>query len=129
MEWQEPPVLALHKCYACRKPVHRQDRYYLRVQPYQDARMVTGHSTWSHTSKKGISANQLHRTLGVTLKTAWFMGHRIRLAMHIDDGAQFGEGGGTVEADETFIGTSLQEAGQGSGLTLHKHKVLVIARP
>ena len=32
-------------------------------------------------SKKGISANQLHRTLGVTLKTAWFMSHRIREAM------------------------------------------------
>ena len=33
------------------------------------------------SSKKGISSNQLHRTLGVTLKTAWFMSHRIRVAM------------------------------------------------
>lgn len=56
------------------------------------------------SSKKGISANQLHRTLGVTLKTAWFMGHRIREAMRDGALAPFGGGGGTVEADETFIG-------------------------
>ncbi len=35
------------------------------------------------STKKGISSNQLHRTLGVTLKTAWFMSHRIREAMRI----------------------------------------------
>lgn len=56
------------------------------------------------SSKKGISANQLHRTLGVTLKTAWFMGHRIREAMRDGGLAPFGQGGGSVEADETFIG-------------------------
>ena len=37
------------------------------------------------SSKKGISANQLHRTLGVTLKTAWFLGHRIREDNRIED--------------------------------------------
>lgn len=56
------------------------------------------------SSKKGISANQLHRTLEVTLKTAWFLGHRIREAMRSDDLTPFGAGGGIVEADETFIG-------------------------
>lgn len=56
------------------------------------------------SSKKGISANQLHRTLGVTLKTAWFMAHRIREAMRDGDLAPFGGNGGIVEADETFIG-------------------------
>ena len=55
-------------------------------------------------SKKGISSNQLHRTLGVTLKTAWFMSHRIREAMRSGDLAPFGGGGGAVEVDETFIG-------------------------
>jgi transposase-like protein len=55
-------------------------------------------------SKKGISANQLHRTLGVTLKTAWFMGHRIREAMREGELVPFGKNGGTVEVDETFIG-------------------------
>ena len=56
------------------------------------------------SSKKGISSNQLHRTLGVTLKTAWFMSHRIREAMSTGGGALFGQGGGGVEMDETYIG-------------------------
>lgn len=60
------------------------------------------------SSKKGISAHQLHRMLGVTYKTAWFMEHRIREAMKADtktDGPLGGEGK-TVEADETYIGKS-----------------------
>lgn len=52
-------------------------------------------------SKKGISSNHLHRTLGVTLKTAWFMSHRIREAMRSGDLSPFGQGGGAVEVDET----------------------------
>ena len=57
-------------------------------------------------SKKGISANQFHRTLGVTLKTAWFMGHRIREAMRDTSNAILGGEGsqGIVEADETYLG-------------------------
>lgn len=56
------------------------------------------------SSKKGISSHQLHRTLGVTYKTAWFLSHRIRLAMSGNDGSPMGSGGGTVEADETYFG-------------------------
>jgi transposase-like protein len=56
------------------------------------------------SSKKGISANQLHRILGVTLKTGWFMGHRIREAMRDGGLAPMGGVGGVVEADETIIG-------------------------
>ena len=55
-------------------------------------------------SKKGISAHQLHRTLEITYKTAWFLEHRIREAMASGDLSVFGQGGGIVEADETFIG-------------------------
>src|SRR5208282_3532490 len=55
-------------------------------------------------SKKGFSPHQLHRTLGVTLKTAWFMGHRIREAMREGNLAPFGSNGGTVEVDENLIG-------------------------
>lgn len=44
-------------------------------------------------SKKGISSNQLHRTLGVTLKTAWFMSHRIREAMRSGNLSPLGSGG------------------------------------
>lgn len=56
------------------------------------------------SSKKGMSTNQLHRTLGVTLKTAWFMSHRIREAMTPGGGGLLGGGGGIVEADETYVG-------------------------
>ena len=55
-------------------------------------------------SKKGFSAHQLHRTLGVTYKTAWFMFHRLREAMRTGELAAFGADGGIVEVDETFIG-------------------------
>jgi transposase-like protein len=56
------------------------------------------------SSKKGVSSHQLMRTLETTYKTAWFMTHRIREAMRTGDLAPFGQGGGDVEVDETFIG-------------------------
>ena len=56
------------------------------------------------SSKKGVSAHQLGRTLEVTYKTAWFLAHRIREAMRSGELAPFGQGGGAVEVDETFIG-------------------------
>lgn len=56
------------------------------------------------SSKKGMSAHQLHRSIGVTYKTAWFMWHRIREAMTGNTPSDFGSGGGVVEVDETFIG-------------------------
>jgi len=56
------------------------------------------------SSKKGVSAHQLHRTLETTYKTAWFLAHRIREAMRAGELAPFGSGGGIVESDETFIG-------------------------
>lgn len=55
-------------------------------------------------SKKGVSSHQLHRTLEITYKTAWFLSHRIREAMRSGDLAPFGGEGGIVEADETYIG-------------------------
>lgn len=55
-------------------------------------------------SKKGISSHQIHRMLGVTYKTAWFMTHRIREAMADGTLAPMGGEGQTVEVDETFFG-------------------------
>jgi len=55
------------------------------------------------SSKKGMSSHQLHRMLGVTYKTAWFMTHRIREAMATKGGIMGGPGG-IVEADETYFG-------------------------
>jgi transposase-like protein len=59
-----------------------------------------------NASKKGVSAHQLHRALGVTYQTAWFMCHRIREAMRVGGFAPMGgpDGSGIVEADETYFG-------------------------
>ena len=56
------------------------------------------------SSKKGISSHQLHRVLGITYKSAWFLTHRIRECMRDGVLAPFGSNGGAVEVDETFIG-------------------------
>jgi len=56
------------------------------------------------SSKKGMSAHQLHRMLGVTYKTAWFMAHRIREAMKPTDTGPMGGPNSFVEVDETFVG-------------------------
>jgi transposase-like protein len=56
------------------------------------------------SSKKGMSAHQMHRMLGVTYKTAWFMAHRIREAMTDRKRGPVGGEGKTVEIDETVIG-------------------------
>ncbi len=55
-------------------------------------------------AKNGISSYEIHRSLGVTQKTGWFMLHRIRLAMQTKSFAQLGGKRKEVEADETFIG-------------------------
>ena len=57
-------------------------------------------------SKKAISSHQIHRMLGVTYKSAWFMTHRIREAMTSGNTGLLGSGGGTVEVDETYWGNN-----------------------
>src|SRR5258708_23775431 len=54
--------------------------------------------------RNGISSYELHRALGVTQKSAWFMLHRIRLAMQNGSLLKMGGNGGEIEVDETFIG-------------------------
>jgi transposase-like protein len=63
--------------------------------------------------KNGISSYEVARALGVTQKSAWFMLHRIRLAMQNNSLMKLGGDGGAVEADETFIG--------GKARNMHKH--------
>src|SRR5438067_6224981 len=55
-------------------------------------------------AKNGISSHELARAIGVTQKSAWFMLHRIRLAMQSGSFEKFGGDGGIVESDEAFIG-------------------------
>ncbi|MFI5024449.1 MAG: IS1595 family transposase [Alphaproteobacteria bacterium] len=76
------------------------------------------------SSKKGISAHQLHRSLGIGYKAAWFMAHRIREAMPpASDAPKLGGGGKTVEADETAI-TNSRKTKRGPGRKKPKMHVL-----
>ncbi len=75
------------------------------------------------SSKKGISSHQLHRTLGVTYKTAWFMTHRIREAMRDSDfKRKLGGKNVTVEVDETFWGNKGKQRKGATGYA-HKEKI------
>ncbi|MDP2411703.1 MAG: IS1595 family transposase [Pseudolabrys sp.] len=75
-------------------------------------------------SKKGISSHQLHRTLEITYKSAWFLAHRIREAMRDGTLAPMGGAGGIVEVDETYIG---KQAGHAKGRgAAHKNIVLTL---
>ncbi|GHA99114.1 DDE transposase [Algimonas arctica] len=95
--------IGVHKCYSCRKP------FTVKIGTIFESSHVKMH-LWMQaiylmsSSKKGISTQQLHRTLGVTLKTAWFMSHRIREAMRDGVMAPLGGSGSQVEADETYFG-------------------------
>ena len=76
------------------------------------------------SSKKGISAHQLHRVLEITYKSAWFLVHRIREAMRSGELSPFGTDGGAVEVDETYIdhreGSKRAKGG-------HAHKMAVLS--
>jgi transposase-like protein len=94
--------IGVYKCYACRKP------FTVKVGTIFEKSHVPMH-IWLQamhlmcSSKKGFSANQFCRVLGVDFKTGWFIGHRIREAMMIDgfDGP-LGGSGKIVESDETY---------------------------
>ncbi len=114
----------LYKCYACRK----QSR--VTVGTVFESSHVKLH-VWLQamylmcSSKKGISSNQLAGTLGVTVKTGWFMSHRLREAMTSGVGLPpMGGEGAVVEIDETFIGQKKDMPKQRG--YAHKHAVLTL---
>src|SRR5262245_11966660 len=109
-------------CNACRKPFSvTVGTVYERSHLPLNKWLLATHLMAS--SKKGISAHQLHRQLGITYKSAWFMAHRIREAMKADGNEPMGGEGQTVEADETFIGKK-RGYKKGAGGYGHKNAVL-----
>ena len=103
----------LRKCYECKKPFtvrmgsifessHLPLRLWLQVIHLMCA------------SKKGIATRQIQRLLNCSMKTAWFLGHRIREAMADGSAPPVGGEGSTVEIDETFVG--------GKASNRHKHQ-------
>jgi transposase-like protein len=81
------------------------------------------------SSKKGISSHQLHRMLGVTYKTAWFMAHRIREAMAPAAGSAgpIGGEGKTVEVDETYLTRSKKTRKPKGHIPHQRHAVQVVS--
>lgn len=115
----EAPLRRLLKCAECRK----------QFSPsvgtiFEDSHLPL--TTWMNaiylicSSKKGISTHQLHRTLGITYRTAWFLSHRIRYAMKA---LHIGKLDGIVEMDETYIGSRHRQLKSGS----RAHKIPVVS--
>ncbi|MEX2643114.1 MAG: IS1595 family transposase [Acetobacterales bacterium] len=80
------------------------------------------------SSKKGMSAHQLHRSLGVTYKTAWFMAHRIREAMREINPGPLGGGNKVVEADETYVGGKARNAQRGAPVPKKEAVIALLER-
>lgn len=112
--------IGVRKCYACRKP------FTVKVGTIMEASRIPM-TKWLQaiylmcSSKKGISSHQLARTLDITVKSAWFLSHRIREAMRDNALSPLGGGGGIVEVDETYTGPKLSK-----GVWGRKHIVLTL---
>ena len=116
--------IGVYKCYDCRKPFTVKVRTIFESS-HIPLRLWLQAIFLIASSKKGISTNQLHRTLGITLKSAWFMSHRIREAMRTGDlDPKMGQGGGSVEVDETYIGQDRPRVSARGGGPHHKRKIL-----
>src|SRR6266576_6875397 len=103
----ESTRIGTYKCYQCRKP------FTVKIGTVFESSHIPMR-VWLQaiylfcSSKKGISTRQLQRTFRCGLKTAWFLGHRVREAMVdlgiSDDSGSLGGQNKVVEADETYIG-------------------------
>lgn len=112
----------LRKCYSCKKP------FTVRMGTIFESSHLALH-LWLQiihlmcASKKGISTRQIQRMLLCSMKTAWFLTHRIREAMAEGDLSPFGSNGGAVESDEAFLSRRRRKGDK----PLHKqHKMKVL---
>ncbi len=122
--------VGLHKCRSCNK------QFSVTVGTLFERSKVPLHKWVLAThlmcaSKKGVSSHQLHRMLGVTYKTAWFMSHRIRESMRDSHPGPMGGPGKAVEVDETYWGGRKDVFVSGKGWTRgrgtkNKWKVLTL---
>ena len=113
----------LKKCYQCRKQFRATvgtvfESSHIKLHMWLQAAYLMC------SSKKGISSNQMARTLGVTVKTGWFVTHRLREAMRADTLPIMGGPGSIVEIDETFIGK--KEGAEVRRGYAHKNAVLTL---
>lgn len=120
----KPGRKGLYKCRACRK------QFTVTVGTvFEDSRIPL--SKWLlalhllASSKKGLSAHQLHRNLGISYKAAWFMAHRLCYAMQ--QGPLGGLMTGTVEVDETYVGAKHKRGTRRGRPGPDSHKTPVVA--
>src|SRR5258708_3726982 len=123
--------IGAYKCYACRS------KFTVKIGTiFEDSHIPM--RFWLQaifllaSSKKGISSNQLHRTFGISLRSAWFMSHRLREAMRVGPLSPMGGGGsGVVEIDETIYGraaTHPKGRKRGDGrITNSAHKNVILS--
>jgi len=120
------PQKGWYHCKACRK------KFTVRVGTLYERSHIPLHKWLLAThlmcaSKKGISAHQLHRMLGITYKSAWFMAHRIRegMASSTSENGPIGGEGKVVESDETFVGGKARNAHKSKPIP-KKHAVVAL---
>lgn len=118
--------VGLRKCSDCRK------QFTVKVGTVFESAHIPLHKMLQAvylmcSSKKGVSAHQIHRTLLITYKSAWFLCHRIREAMRSGDLSPMGGAGEIVEIDETFIGRADGVPKQKAGWA-HKNVVLTLVQ-
>jgi len=116
---KRPARLGLWKCRACRKQFTVKvgtifEQSHVPVSKWLMALHLVA------SSKKGISAHQLHRNLGVTYRAAWFMAHRLRHAMAEEGSFMLS---GVVEVDETYVGGKRRAGNRKDG------RVMLTGRP
>ena len=115
--------VGLRKCYECKKPFTvRQGTLFELSHLALHLWLQVIHLMCA--SKKGVSTNQVQRMLQCSMKTAWFLTHRIREAMRDDAAGPMGGEGDIVEIDETYIGRKVGvEVRRGAA---HKNAVLTL---
>lgn len=126
-ESKNPVRPGVWKCKGCRK------QFTVKVGTiFEDSHIPL--ATWLKAihllcaSKKGMSAHQLHRMLGVTYKSAWFMAHRIRYAMSQEPLlGKLSKLKGTVEVDETYVGGKQRRGPRGHEIPVKSNKAPVVA--
>jgi len=114
-------------CNGCEKPFTVTVDSVMERSKISLAKWVLGFHLMA-ASKKGVSSHQLHRMLGITYKSAWFMAMRIREAMGLDaetDDEPMGGEGKKVEADETYVGGKAKNAKKGAPVP-KKHPVVAL---
>ncbi len=105
---ENPRYISTRRLWECREK-HERRQFSIKVGTiFEDSPISLEKwllAVWMVTNcKNGVSSYEIHRDIGVTQKSAWFMLHRIRLAMQGDSVPEMGGEGETVEVDETYIG-------------------------